>query len=774
METIQALLVRVHHKSERGDWKVCELRFKGLTDLFGETTFRAAGKIPDSGRDEVLELQGEWETHEKYGRQFAVKEAAVEQPHTLEGLERYLASSARVRGCGPALAAKIVKHFGHELWHVLEHTPARLREMGLDDALIMRIDEAWNTDRHLRPIMLLLEGHSINGRSWAKRIYNELGANSPQIITKNPYRLTKVGGIGFNKADEMAQKMGWSDTSPERTEAAFMYALEEATNKGHVFLYRGELLEAVSELAGRRITAAEDAEAGGDGTLHTEALELDIVDAALREVVDREEVIEEVQIVDGNQVILNYMPRLHYQEEALAKRIIELLAVPARPSTEIVKLIADGEKALNITLSDKQQRAVIAALMNSFSIITGGPGVGKTTVTRVVLYCMTKLGWTVDMAAPTGRAAKRMQELTGQPASTVHRLLGYENGQWGHNRHEPLSCNALILDEWSMGDTDLTYRVMEAVPDGCHVVMIGDVDQLPSVGPGMILRDLIDSDCVSVTRLDQIFRQAQGSLIIRNAHKIIHGVLPEFPAKGDMEADNFVMYVPQVKSPSTGRMTDDVEWIYERLRFLAEYLPERYGVNALTDIQVMAPMKKGTAGTEKLNEILHDVLNPNGVAFYVEGKRFYIGDRVMQMKNNYQLGIFNGDSGVIQANDEENDAVRIAFDEQTIMYPHEKLRELQLSFACTVHKLQGSELPVCIVILLGQHYTMLQRNLVYTALTRAKRMCLFITSKRALAMAVKACDTQRRNSFLGNRVKQSMKRPQLSAPAIPAAAQMTA
>jgi exodeoxyribonuclease V alpha subunit len=229
METIQALLVRVHHKSERGDWKVCEMKFKELTDLFGETTFRAAGNIPESDKNEILELQGEWQTHEKYGRQFVVKEAAVELPQTLEGLERYLASSARVRGCGPALAAKIVKHFGHELWHVLEYCPSRLREMGLDDALIMRIDAAWNTDRHLRPIMILLEGHSINGRSWAKRIYNELGANSPQIITKNPYQLTKVGGIGFTKADEMAQKMGWADTSPERTEAAFMYALEEAT-----------------------------------------------------------------------------------------------------------------------------------------------------------------------------------------------------------------------------------------------------------------------------------------------------------------------------------------------------------------------------------------------------------------------------------------------------------------------------------------------------------------------------------------------------------------
>lgn len=763
METIQVLVVDTLRSGPGTIWKRYIVKPRVRDGLFDGSKFKAVGVMPEAEVNELLELEGEFEQHADYGHQFKVADAAFVIPEDLSALEKYLAN--RARGVGPVLAARMIKHFGTELRFILDNNPSRLREMDIAESTILAIDNAWNEKKHLRPLAIYLAGIGVKGKSWAEKVYKEFGANSIDLIKKNPYSLTQVGGIGFLRADEIALKTGWPESSPQRTEAACIYALEEATDNGHVFLYREELVERVRLLAGKHLTASKAHDAGKDRKSLVDLLEVELAEAAIAAVIERGDLREEEQVTPERTRLMEYLPSLHYMETQLADQITKLLSVPPRPALGFLKLIVEGEKAIGKTLSDKQQKAVIAALLNSFSVITGGPGTGKTTLQQVILYCMNKLGWDVFLAAPTGRAAKRMSQLAGQEAMTVHRLCGFGAKGWERNQHNPLDCDALFLDEWSMGDTDLTYRVMSAVPKGCHVVIIGDVDQLPSVGPGMVLRDLIDSGCIPVTRLDTIFRQAEGSLIIQNAHRILHGELPQFPERYNTKDDNFVLYVPQIQSPvDDSKKVDDHEWIYAKLRQLALDLPERYGVNAKTDIQVLSPMKKGNCGTDVLNQVLRGILNPDAVEFDVNGHEYRIGDRVMQMKNNYILNVFNGDIGVIVEHVEASKTVKVQYDKLLIPYSYDDLKQIRLAFASTVHKVQGSEIPIVIIVLLNQHYTMLERNLVYTALTRAKKMCLFITGKRALAIAVQRCQIQKRNSYLGDRIRLSVAGQRLALP----------
>ncbi len=721
-------------------------------DLFGKT-FIAVGPIPaEAEKDELLELRGDWVEKDKYGRQFDAKAVAHVLPSTSDGVSKYLAK--KVKGLGPMKAAKLLDHFGINLPEVLDSDAERLREVGFNSALIDRIVTTWRADRIMRQLEMFLTEHGIEANTWAKRMYETFGAGAVEIIKANPYKLAKMDGIGFKKADGMAAKLGVPKTSPLRIDAAFTHILQEATNEGHMFLHMDALLKKVAQLAGGDGKSVETDPETGEPYDVFHALPRYEAEFALHNAIKRGELVEERIPVKGVEYDLEYLPHLYRAESKLAERSVELLDVPARHVQGLVQTMAQAQKTLGLVASVEQERAAIAAMMNSFSIITGGPGTGKSTITKIILFCMEALGWKVKLAAPTGRAAKRLTEVTGHAASTVHKLLEFDPklGKFTRDRENPIEANALILDEWSMGDTELTYKIMEAIPPNCHVVVLGDVDQLPSVGPGMVLKDLIQCGQIATTRLDKIFRQAEGSLIIRNAYRIITGQYPNFLPKGQ-ESDCFLMEVPlklegkksvedignlermdgKVKVPAT---TGYLQSMLKKL--CKENIPAKYKVDPIRDIQVLAPMKKGTAGVHELNLVLQDALNPYGEPVKFGAREFRVGDRIMVFKNNYDLETYNGDIGFVQGvveiaakkddddddfDDEPDGAVstflyskeelaeiagnkveqkpakmdrylKVMIDDVEKCYPEKESGNLQLAYCQTIHKSQGSEFPI--------------------------------------------------------------------------------
>ena len=792
-ENMRATLIKVHWEAPDNPWRVCSLREVTASGTCGQR-FKGVGEIPNVDPDEVLNLKGEWGPDTRSGLpgavQFNVTVAARETPTSPEEIVKWF--GRRVDGIGKAKAERISNYFGLELPRVLDEQPSRLLEVkGITLPMVSQIQRAWSSDRVMVQIETFLAGNDVNPESWSKKVFDRFGGASIEILKQNPYRFTEIDGIGFRKADEIAMRMGFSKTSPQRIDAAFIHVLNEATNEGHVFLHMGQLVDRVSDLAGND---EDSQELHGDGTplsVH-QHLPRHIVEQALEESVKRGDLYEDRHVFNGTTYVLEYLRKLYTAESKLAERIVELLEVPARTVGSIPALIAEAERVLEIELDDQQRKAVIAALLNSFSIITGGPGTGKSTITKVILYCMEKSGWRVKLAAPTGRAAKRLTEVTSHPAQTVHKLLDYDpkRNRFQRNRSNPLDCEALGFDEWSMGDTELTHYAMEAVPTNCHVFLLGDVDQLPSVGPGMVLRDLIASKHIPVTRLDKIFRQAEGSMIIQNAHKIRRGEHPQFLSRGEV-SDCFMMPVPRKLEGK--KSVEDVEYVHRMLaKMCQENIPQKYHLDPIKDIQVLAPMKKGTAGVYELNKVLQEALNPNGEILKFGKREFRKGDRVMIFKNNYDLDTFNGDIGFVQeiielpkVDDKKEVSevqesleldtplepiapkmekfLKLIIDDREVFYPDKLADDIQLAYCQTIHKSQGSEFKAVILVLLGQHYTMLERNLIYTALTRAREMCLFLASKSALEMAVTRCQTKDRNSFLGSRIKLATRQMQTAA-----------
>lgn len=743
-EVLNSNLVTVRGYIEHTIWAGDTFRIVKFRPESGPD-FVAKGNIYGVDSDDLIEFTGEWVDDKQYGRQFKVFTNFKVVPSTLQGKQNYLAK--HVKGVGPGRAAKLCKHFGQDITKILDGPADVLAECpGISAELASKISTSWKADNDTfkRQVGLFLAQNGINDAIWTEKVIKTFHDKALTIIQSNPYQLTKVDGVGFKTADRIAKSLGWPALSKERTEAAFAYALQEATSNGHCFLFHSELLEAVKKIASKD-------EDGKQKYLPQQDIEL-----ALESILKKKDIVQETIKINGQSETVYYLKGLHEAETDVANRLTDLIYMPDQfTEAAIEPVLKFVEAKQSLELNEEQRRGVVNGLCKSISIVTGSAGTGKSTCIKTLIEVCAKLRKTVILAAPTGRAAKRMAEITGEEATTIHRLLEYDPNTGGFikNGDDLIEGDLLIVDEFSMADLELARSILDAIPTTMSVVFVGDPNQLPSIGPGSVLKDLIRSGKVPVTDLKQIWRQAEGSLIIQNAHRIYRGEMPQFPAKGS-EADSYLIEVPK-----EGR-SDDVEWVKTMLPQIVDRLVAKMGIDPMEDLQVLIPMRKGPAGYVEFNKVMQNHLNPKGEPFTVNNQSFRVGDRVMQVKNNYEEGVelYNGDTGIIEDYDTKAQVITINFDGRIVEYPFKLSDDLILSYCSSVHKFQGSEIPVSIIVLLNHHYVMLDRNLLYTANTRAKQMAVYISSKQAIETAVRNCDSHKRNSLLSYRIKSKVKK----------------
>jgi len=713
-DRLAGLVERVTFHNEQNGFCVLRLKVKGERELI-----TLIGHAPVVSPGEYASASGNWVTDREHGRQFRAVFVKIYPPTTLTGIERYL-GSGMVKGIGPVYAGKLVKAFGAAVFDVIEQSPERLREIpGIGEVRARKITSGWVDQKVIRSIMVFLHAHGVS-TSRAVRIFKTYGQGAIEIVQENPYRLAQdIRGIGFLSADTIAQKIGIAKDSPLRAQAGISYALTEASGQGHCGLPYADLVP----LAVKLLDIAES-----------------IIETAIAQEVADEVLLPDT--VEGQACV--FLAPLYYAEQSIAAQILRLDAGGTTlPAFEADKAIPWVEQKLSIQLADSQKEAIRLALSSKLLVITGGPGVGKTTLVNSILTIMTVKGVKPLLCAPTGRAAKRLSESTGLEAKTIHRLLEINpmNGQFKRNADNPLECDLLVADECSMIDVPLANQLLKAVATRTALILVGDVDQLPSVGPGQFLTDLIDSGVVPVIRLTEVFRQAATSRIVRSAHQINRGVFPSLPEKG--EASDF--YLVAAEDPEVIAQTV-VDLVQTRL-------PRKFEVDPIRDIQVLCPMNRGITGARGINQALQAVLNPPGEHSVDKfGNRFGVGDKVMQIENNYDRDVFNGDIGFVTGVDQDEKELAVAFDGRVVSYPFGELDELVLCYATTIHKSQGSEYPVVVIPISTQHYMMLKRNLIYTGITRGKRLVVLVGQKRALAMAVKGKQVERRWSKLKERL----------------------
>ncbi|MFA5624353.1 MAG: ATP-dependent RecD-like DNA helicase [Bradymonadales bacterium] len=700
----QGSITRVRYTAPSGDFAIITLQTRRGVD------FVCVGALAAFRVDDDIKVSGVWE-ESKYGTQIRVKHVEAVLPSTTEGIERFL--SSQIKGVGKRLAARIVKHFGEQTLEVLDKTPRRLREVsGFSEKKVESVIEQWAETQESRQTFVFLQGLGLS-YNMASKLFAQYGAKVVPTVQHQPYLLAKeVDGIGFSRADEIAQRIGFALDSAQRIEAGIDYALYLAEqNEGHCYLPYTHLVSAASEL----LQVARE---------H--------IEKRLKSMCERQVIYSEI---DDNGEMLFYRSYMWLLESAVAEHICRMLATDYDTSPEDAKLskIKAIESALGIDLAPKQREAVQLGLQNKVMVITGGPGTGKTTLVKVFVKAALQSERKIFLAAPTGRAAKRLAETTAMEAKTIHRLLEFSynegpRGAFTRNAENPLEVGSYIIDEASMLDLALVHALLCAMPDEAQILFVGDVDQLPSVGAGSVLKDLIDSRHVPVVRLNEVFRQAEQSLIVKNAHRINNGQYPVLPEVNPDSNALSEFYLINTHSP------ERAELVVKQL--VAERLPARFGINALHDCQILSPMRKNLGGVEHLNQVLQDLLNPKGKAIEHSFMRFRVGDRVMQLKNDYERDVYNGDVGIILSHDSVNKCIAIQFDDKIVDYPTNMLDQLSLAYACTVHKSQGSEYPAVICVFLRGHSFMLQRNLVYTALTRARRIAIFITDSHTLMRAI--------------------------------------
>ncbi len=721
-ETLSGRIDRITYLNEENGYTVAQVIVPGRDD-----PVTVVGNLINPIPGEFVKMKGTWGVHATFGKQFRVDSYTVSVPTTIDGIRKYLGSGL-IKGIGPKMADRIIRRFGQETLDIIGENPQRLMEVeGIGAKRVDMVKATWQNQKEIRDVMIFLQSYGI-GAAYAARIYKQYDRDTILVVRDNPYQLAEdISGIGFTTADRVAAKLGFDRQSEFRVRAGVIYLLHRLAEEGHVYYPFRLLISKAREL------------------LDVEPM---LIEKALNHIQEENKVVIErpAGVTDGGAMedASVYLSHFHFCETQIAAKLVSLGRIPSDlPTTEVDRALTEVQRRLSIALASEQIHAVKKAFTQKVLIVTGGPGTGKTTIIDVIVRVCHRLGQKTLLAAPTGRAAKRMSEATGHSARTIHRLLefSFQKGGFQRNEDRPLNCRYLVIDEVSMIDTVLMHQLLKAVALDTSLILVGDVHQLPSVGAGMVLGDIIASGCFGVVGLTEIFRQAQSSRIIVNAHRINEGEMP------DLSPMNH-------KTDFYFRKRDDPQ---EALGFIinlvTDHIPRVFGFDPMEDIQVLSPMHKGAVGAVNLNRELQETLNPHGDAVRRGDFRLRVGDKVMQVKNNYDREVFNGDMGRIHRIDPDAREVIVNFDGRPVNYPFAEIGELSLAYAISVHKSQGSEYPAVVIPLLTQHYVLLQRNLLYTAVTRGKKLVVVVGSKKALAMAVKNAKTQMRYTKLDKRLQ---------------------
>ena len=705
-EHLRCVVERITYQNPQNGYTVLKTSAKGFSDLV-----TVVGPMPDTHVGSVLSLEEYWKQDAKYGRQFCAERFEEVLPSTAYGIEKYLGSGL-VKGVGPKFAKRIVQKFGKETLDVLDEAPERLVEVeGIGRIRVERIRKSWEEQKEIKNIMLFLQSHDVS-TAHATRIFKAYGNESIQIVRENPYRLADdIWGIGFRTADRIAEKLGFGKNKFVRLRSGLFYTLNKLSEEGHCYAEREQLISKASEL-----------------------LEVDVpeLDMTLDHMLHVKDAIQDQEAI--------YLPPFYFSETGCARRLHHLLVAERKKTLDTDAILKTTLGQSSVSYDEIQIEAIRTAITSKVMVLTGGPGTGKTTTVKGIIQAFQLAGYQVQLAAPTGRAAKRMSETTGMEAKTIHRLLEYKPPEgYQKNEDNPINSDVLILDECSMIDIMLMYNLLKALPADMTLILVGDIDQLPSVGAGNVLKDIIDSKVIPVVKLTRIFRQAQGSKIIMNAHRINKG--SPIDLRGGKDSDFFF-----AKKETNEEVIDTL------VRFCSVNLPRYYHVDPLQDIQVLTPMQRGICGAANLNQVLQEAMNHTTECLRRGGIQFRLHDKVMQIRNNYDKEVFNGDIGVISEVDLEDRKLTVNYDDRSVPYDITELDELTLAYATTIHKSQGSEYPIVVIPLTMSHYIMLQRNLLYTGVTRAKRILVLIGEQRAVSYAIQYETTASRNTKLAQRL----------------------
>ncbi|MBW1978084.1 MAG: ATP-dependent RecD-like DNA helicase [Deltaproteobacteria bacterium] len=720
---LEGQVERISYFNEESGYTVARLKVAGYPE-----PVTIVGNIASPLLGEILKLKGEWTVHPKFGRQFKVSSYRSVVPATAAGIRRYLASGL-IKGIGSVMAARIVELFKEKTLEIIEKRPNELLKIeGIGPKRVEMIQKAWKEQKEIRDLMIFLQEYGVSP-AYAVKIFKTYGWDSISVVSRNPYRLaTDIVGIGFLSADKIAQKLGFDKTAPPRAEAGILYVLNQLSAEGHVYYPYQLLVEKCREIL----------------EVDAELIKEAIGSLALSGKIVLEDLNKNLEAFEPDHKSV-YLKHFHVSEVGIASHLARLISSRRRiRQVNVEKAISWVQRKIGLNLAPEQKEAVKKAITEKSMVITGGPGTGKTTIINAVIRIYRELGARILLAAPTGRASKRMSEATGYPARTIHRMLEFspQSGKFQRDQDHPLEVDVLILDETSMIDTVLMYHLLKAVPSEATLIMVGDVNQLPSVGAGSVLKDIIDSKVVPVVELKQIFRQATKSHIVVNAHRINSGLMPEIALKRDRQQDFYFI-----------EQNDPEQALNIILDLVTERIPRRFHLDPMEDIQVLSPMHKGALGTQNLNSRLQQVLNPSRKEITRAGYTFRLKDKVMQTRNNYEKEVFNGDIGRIVSIDLEDQEVIVNFEGRPIPYDTSELDELIPAYAISVHKSQGSEYQAVVFPILPQHHLLLQRNLIYTAVTRAKKLVVMVGSKRALATGIKNDRIMKRYTYLSERIR---------------------